>query len=273
MLHQMLNLPHALLFVGTDSGEIYQLVSSHLPENQRYKKHHPDIHHYYPEGKSGMHPMESLKELQKDVALVPFEAPYKFFVIHDADRMLLTSANALLKTLEEPPKKTILILQTENEQHLLPTIRSRCQVFRLSKQKQEKDPLENILFEALYHNHEAVKGLENQLEKERKEWEKELSEELPKDLTLIQKESYMKEIEGAVSLRFQNRVFALFEKILIWHRDALAKNLGSPYLLSDRDVPFVPLSTLVEGLKKARLGMMRGMKLSVALEYVIFQLF
>ena len=55
------------------------------------------------------------------------DAPLKIGVIHDADRMNAEAQNALLKTLEEPPRDTMLILETGNPGSLLPTIRSRCQ--------------------------------------------------------------------------------------------------------------------------------------------------
>lgn len=55
----------------------------------------------------------------------------KFGVIHDADRMNQEAQNALLKTLEEPPAETTMILTTANPSALLPTTRSRCQLLPL----------------------------------------------------------------------------------------------------------------------------------------------
>lgn len=56
----------------------------------------------------------------------------KVFVIHAADRMQIPAANALLKTLEEPPERTVLILATSSASRVLGTIRSRCRPVRLS---------------------------------------------------------------------------------------------------------------------------------------------
>ena len=56
----------------------------------------------------------------------------KVFVIHAADRMQIPAANALLKTLEEPPERTLLILATSSASNMLGTIRSRCRTVRLS---------------------------------------------------------------------------------------------------------------------------------------------
>lgn len=87
---------------------------------------HPDIHTLKPEGKLGLHSMQTLRQLSEEVHLPPFESAWKFFIIHDADRMLPSSANALLKTFEEPPPRTVILLLTRNEAALLPTILSRC---------------------------------------------------------------------------------------------------------------------------------------------------
>ena len=58
--------------------------------------------------------------------MAPFEAKAKVFIIKDADRMLPPSANALLKTLEEPTYDSYIIMTTSNLDEILPTIASRC---------------------------------------------------------------------------------------------------------------------------------------------------
>ena len=73
-----------------------------------------------------MHSIDSLRALSEEVYLPPNEAAYKVFVIHDADRMLPTSANALLKTFEEPAPHTLILLLSSFPQALLPTVLSRC---------------------------------------------------------------------------------------------------------------------------------------------------
>lgn len=78
-------------------------------------------------------------------------AARKIGIIHDADRMNAEAQNALLKTLEEPPPGTLLLLTTGNPAALLPTTRSRCQVLRLPESRTEYDfPGHEVLFEALY---------------------------------------------------------------------------------------------------------------------------
>lgn len=89
---------------------------------------HPDIHIYRPEGKIGMHSIASMRQLCEDVYLAPYEAEWKVFIIHDAERMLSYSSNALLKTFEEPAPNTLIILVSGVPELLLPTVLSRCRV-------------------------------------------------------------------------------------------------------------------------------------------------
>ena len=73
-----------------------------------------------------------MRELESEANFRPFEGATRVFIIEDADYMNDQAANALLKTLEEPPSTTHLILTTSNPTALLPTIRSRCQVIRFA---------------------------------------------------------------------------------------------------------------------------------------------
>jgi DNA polymerase III subunit delta' len=90
------------------------------------KAQHPDLHVLHPDPDSDQHPIAALRQLIQETSLPPFEAPCKVFIIHEAERMLPTSSNALLKTLEEPPSDTQFILLTSQPSILLPTIISRC---------------------------------------------------------------------------------------------------------------------------------------------------
>jgi DNA polymerase-3 subunit delta' len=71
--------------------------------------------------------INSIRELRREASLSPFAAGWKVFLILEADRMNDEASNALLKTLEEPTPKTVLILTTSKRERLLPTILSRCQ--------------------------------------------------------------------------------------------------------------------------------------------------
>jgi len=71
--------------------------------------------------------IEQVRALQSDVALSPLEGKYKVFVIQEIERATLPAANALLKVLEEPPPRVLLLLTSERRDQVLPTIFSRCQ--------------------------------------------------------------------------------------------------------------------------------------------------
>jgi DNA polymerase-3 subunit delta' len=74
--------------------------------------------------------IEQIRELARTAALAPLEGGRKVFVLDDAERVTLPTAQALLKTLEEPPPRTLLVLIIANPRALPPTVLSRCQRVR-----------------------------------------------------------------------------------------------------------------------------------------------
>jgi DNA polymerase-3 subunit delta' len=93
---------------------------------------HPDIHWVRPESKSRIITIEQMRDLIQTIGLKPNEASWKAAVIVGADRLNVHAANAFLKTLEEPPPNSILLLLTSEPERILETILSRC--LRLSFQ-------------------------------------------------------------------------------------------------------------------------------------------
>lgn len=75
--------------------------------------------------------IDEIKELREDAALKPLEARHKVYLLRDAEDLSEPAANALLKTLEEPPPRVVLVLTTADASLLLPTVVSRCQHLRL----------------------------------------------------------------------------------------------------------------------------------------------
>src|SRR2546423_14321143 len=72
------------------------------------------------------------QSLQQFLSLKPFVAPLRVGLLANAERMTEAAQNCLLKTLEEPPPNTVLVLTTAYADHLLPTCLSRCQLIALS---------------------------------------------------------------------------------------------------------------------------------------------
>jgi len=87
---------------------------------------HADVHWARPESKSRVVTVEQMRDLMREIQLKPAEAEFKVAIIAAADRLNQQAANAFLKTLEEPPAKSILILLSTDPQRILETILSRC---------------------------------------------------------------------------------------------------------------------------------------------------
>ncbi len=86
---------------------------------------HPDVQVIEPDGATFK--IEQVRAVEADAALGPYEAKRKVFILDRAEKMTEQAANALLKTLEEPPRSTIFILLTTTPSALPLTIVSRCQ--------------------------------------------------------------------------------------------------------------------------------------------------
>ncbi|PTX94190.1 DNA polymerase III subunit gamma/tau [Opitutus sp. ER46] len=91
---------------------------------------HPDCFFLRPAGKMRQISADATRALINKIQVSPAVAPRKVAIIHEVDRMHLTAANVFLKTLEEPPAHTTLLLLTTRPYALLPTIRSRVLHFR-----------------------------------------------------------------------------------------------------------------------------------------------
>ncbi|NLV74230.1 MAG: DNA polymerase III subunit delta' [Chloroflexi bacterium] len=75
--------------------------------------------------------IEQIRDLQRQLALSPYEGKFKVCIITDLHLASTEAANALLKTLEEPPSRVVLLLTAISTEALLPTVVSRCQVMAL----------------------------------------------------------------------------------------------------------------------------------------------
>ena len=93
---------------------------------------HPDVHLIEPEGAAG-YLKEQVQEIIHDVTLSPIDGSHKVYVVKSADLFNDASANAFLKTLEEPPDDVIIVLMAHSFDAVLPTIGSRCQVVRFRR--------------------------------------------------------------------------------------------------------------------------------------------
>lgn len=75
--------------------------------------------------------IEEIRDLKRRILLKPFFEEYRAIIINNAQDLTIEAQNALLKTLEEPPEHTIIILCTDILERLLPTVISRCEIVKI----------------------------------------------------------------------------------------------------------------------------------------------
>lgn len=191
---------------------------------------HPDLIWVEPRMKSRQISIAEIRELQGMVHQTAYMGAWKVCVIAGADRMAAPAANALLKSLEEPPQQCIFILLAENPQYLLPTIISRCQRFDLSTQA---DPsvyewypeLIDILCDAggstlarmskSYRLVALLKEIKGGIEEAVRE-DDDHSDEIDD-----------KVLDARISARYREERSALMRMLLLWYRDILVLASGA----------------------------------------------
>jgi DNA polymerase III subunit delta' len=119
-------LAHSFIFSGPEGSGKRRLVSEFFRVVNGSMADPTDFHGIEPESKSRKILVEQIRELEASLRMHANRAKVKFGVVYEADRLMAQAANAFLKTLEEPPDHSLLILVTTLPEALLETIRSRC---------------------------------------------------------------------------------------------------------------------------------------------------
>lgn len=276
-------LAQTLLFTGLD-GIGKKLIAKALAARLLGSDRSPDLHFFAPEGKSGTYAIDTLREMMDKEHAAPFEAPAKVFILEDVDRMQPASANALLKTLEEPSPDTTFILLTSHPQDILPTILSRCSV--LAFQPLAEGVIESLLQAKGHSTHyaklahgSAGRAFELAEHPEIDEQRKILFEILADkpaypDLFLkLQKLGELVE-EGKEEdpVQANRRAEHLFASILMWHRDQHVRLLGGGDLFFPDEPARTPepLHQVEKAIEKGRLAFHRNFKLSTSLAAIFY---
>lgn len=140
-------LAHAYLLTGAPPAELESLgkgLAANLLDADL--EGHPDFFVLRPESKSRRVSIAQIRSLEHSLSRRTHKAPLKVALILEAERMCLPpaeAANAFLKTLEEPPDHSLLILTSDRPEQLLPTVRSRCLTFPILPDKHPA-PIEGI---------------------------------------------------------------------------------------------------------------------------------
>lgn len=200
---------------------------------------HPDVHLIAPE--KDRIKIEEIRDLQRAVALSPVEGAYRVCVISRFDVATLSAANCLLKTLEEPPDRVILLLTADRLESLLPTIISRCQVLSL-----RQVPTEQILSALQAQDVEDSQApLLAHLARGRVGWAIDASRD---DQLLVRRHQLLEELRGLVGggyvERFAwaerlsqepDRVPYVLDVLSAWWRDVLVLASGSDVQITNVD--------------------------------------
>ena len=185
---------------------------------------HPDLQFIRPDGSELK--IGQIRELQKQIIYEPLEASRKVYILTDVDRMNDYAENALLKTLEEPPASSVLILLTSNVRVLLPTTRSRCQILQFHPMPTQE--LAKILVEKFSVAPEQATTLaiasDGAIGKALTQLEKSdvLAEEIPEILKTTDRLAAFRLAE-----HFKDNPETLGE-LVTWYRDLLFLQQGAP---------------------------------------------
>ena len=242
-------LAHAFLFSGPDGSGKLPLVADFFLVINGEKADKADFHEIEPESKSRKILVEQIRELESSLRMRATRAKTKFGVIYEADRLMPQAANAFLKTLEEPPDHSVLVLVSSLPEALLDTIRSRCIEVQLrpagiQKPTVEEEGLLTELCKILEAEGFSVltalkmaRAFRDALDKARVRIETEHGELLAKDRT-----AYKQTTDGAWLEEREERLTALTEsryvkargnlvlRLIEWFGDALRVKHESPFL-------------------------------------------
>lgn len=304
------SVPNTLLFYGPEGvgKSLFALGLAELLMGEKSAAklahcNHPDLYIFRPEGKSAIHPIENMRKLIDEAALPPYEAPVKVFILHDADQMLASSSNALLKTFEEPPHYCYFILLTTAVDAMLPTILSRCrkvpffpipqpQIEQLVQEKWQKSP--ETARRVAFLSHGSLAKAEQLAQGHEMTWRAQLLEiltlrlpaEYPQFLKLateIEEKCTPEEGEETEEASLLHQADLLLEEILSWYRDLhlLKEGISLEFLYhldslerlkTASSLSFPTLEKVIDLVSQSRLSLQRHVKLRTVLEHFFLAL-
>ena len=122
---------HAYLFCGsrgTGKTSVARIVARNLGVSDK------DLYEMDAASNRGI---DDIRELREGVYAMPFESPYKFYIIDEAHMLTTPAWNAFLKTLEEPPAHAVFVLATTERDKIPDTIQSRCEIYTFRQPTRE----------------------------------------------------------------------------------------------------------------------------------------
>jgi DNA polymerase-3 subunit delta' len=208
---------------------------------------HPDVFFVEYKGIRNIKVDQIREEVEERLFLRPFEGRFKAAIVDEAERMNPNAQNAFLKTLEEPPADSVIILITSQPDSLLPTIRSRCQLFEfrglsedimLKEVKKRTDLSTDEAWVAVKLSGGSLGkalGLDRTVLSERKEIIMKLSEINPKHASQVL--GFVESMPMSSASEDLERLMFVFEVITAWLRDIVLIKVGfDESYLSNRDL-------------------------------------
>ncbi|MDD4735094.1 MAG: hypothetical protein PHP44_03195 [Kiritimatiellae bacterium] len=185
---------------------------------------HPDVFHIEPEKKSRVIGVEAMRTFIRNLQQSAYEGDWKIGLMLHADRLNENAANAFLKTLEEPPPRTLMLLLTDSPQTMLRTVISRCQRVNLPEPERKKTEdwtpvVDGILQTSLSNDplvHAACAHRLNDLLDETKT--RILAEEKKRAKDTEAEEEVL---DARAEARLKKVRAAIFQSLLHWQRDLL----------------------------------------------------
>jgi DNA polymerase III subunit delta' len=256
--HEQNRLAHAYLITGPP-GSGKQLLAADLaslvngtPAKDVFSSKAREIFVARPESKSRRIVVAQIRELEHTLQMRASNSRRKVAIIPDADRLQTEAANAFLKTLEEPPKDSLLLLLSALPEALPETILSRCIAIPLAangqpRRKHEEEELVKLLQQVSRQQswtlqfayrlaHEFQRLLRAVREEVKRETDEALKQEQAryKDATdgawLAEREEYYKALTESLYLQRRTR---LIETLVAWWADVLRASTG----VAQRDLP------------------------------------
>ncbi|MCX8044317.1 MAG: DNA polymerase III subunit delta' [Desulfobacterota bacterium] len=204
---------------------------------------HPDILYLEPFENKNTIGIDQLREMQEQIAYRPFEGMWKVVIIDNADRLQTEAANSLLKTLEEPPDNTVIVLIATSIAGMLPTILSRCQQIRFLPLTSETivDYLCSRVDACPEDATIIAQYAHGSIERALMLFDEEFINQRNKFIAMLSQETVLQpgasnDLIGKISKERQE-AFALLDLLELWYRDLLLIKfgMGESKLLYNRD--------------------------------------
>jgi DNA polymerase-3 subunit delta' len=228
---------------------------------------HADVLWVRPESKSRQILIEQMREVMHAMHLKPMEARHKVGIVVAADRMNERAANSFLKTLEEPPADSVLILATTEPQRLLETIVSRCLRLRLGDEVIVRQDTAGAAWLKSFVESAAAsqKGLQGryrllgillgELARRKAQIEKDLTAQSPlerfEDLEPELREQWEQELAAAIEAEYRRQRSELIAMMHWWLRDVWLHCLGQGLVCPSFPEAAEPARTLAARLSRS----------------------